>query len=75
MSEIVTLEDIAALRESVDIECKLARGAVGNGQLPRDVWETSSAFANSLDNAILLGLREQPDGIFDAGWHHQYRRS
>ena len=45
--EIRTISDIDLLRESVDLECKLATGPDGNGALPKDFWPTYSAFANS----------------------------
>ena len=31
MLEVSSLEDIAAMRESVDVECKLAQGRDGKG--------------------------------------------
>ena len=62
---IETLEDIAALRESVDIECKLAQGHDGKGAFPKDAWETYSAFANSNGGDIFLGLKEKQDGRFE----------
>jgi ATP-dependent DNA helicase RecG len=65
MLVIETLEDIAALRESVDIECKLAQGRDGKGALPNDVWETYSAFANTSGGDILLGLKEKKDRSFE----------
>ena len=58
MIEIASFEDIALLRESVDLEVKLARGADGKGTIPRDFWPTYSAFANTHGGVILLGLRE-----------------
>ena len=56
MLSIETLEDIAALRESVDIECKLALGKDGKGAFPKDAWETYSAFANSSGRATVYFL-------------------
>lgn len=58
MIEIATLADISHLRESVDLEVKLGRGADGKGAIPRDFWPTYSAFANTHGGVILLGLRE-----------------
>jgi len=53
-----TLDDLANLRESVEVECKLAAGADGKGRLPREFWPTYSAFANTRGGVIVLGLRE-----------------
>ncbi len=64
MLSIETLEDISALRESVDIECKLAQGRDGQGALPKDIWETVCAFANTQGGDIFLGLKEMDGGCF-----------
>ena len=65
MLEISTLEDIAALRESFDIECKLAQGRDSKGGLPKDIWETYSAFANAQGGDIFLGIKELKDQTFE----------
>lgn len=59
-----TLADVEALREAEEIECKLAQGRDGNGELPKSVWETYSAFANTSGGYIILGVEEQKDGSF-----------
>jgi hypothetical protein len=47
MIEIHTIADLELLRESVNLECKLAAGRDGKGALPEDFWPTYSAFANT----------------------------
>ncbi len=61
MMEIRTLEDIALLAESSDLECKKAAGRDGRGELPRDFWETYSAMANTDGGTVLLGIRQKGD--------------
>ncbi|MEW8460501.1 MAG: RNA-binding domain-containing protein, partial [Candidatus Thiodiazotropha endolucinida] len=65
MLEITTLEDIAALNESFEIECKLAQGRDGKGSLPKSFWETYSAFANTHGGDLFLGLKELKDKSFE----------
>ena len=51
------LPDLARYRENYRLEAKSARGG-----LPRSVWESYSAFANSAGGLILLGAEERSDG-------------
>lgn len=66
MIKITTIEDIASLNETFEVECKLAAGRDGMGELPKDFWETYSAFANSYGGYVFLGLKETK-GDFDVG--------
>lgn len=59
MIEIKTREDIATLSETVELECKLAAGKDGKGELPKDFWPTYSAFANTHGGVVLLGVKEK----------------
>ena len=58
-----SLEDLALLRETVELECKLAQGPNGQGEVPKDFWPTYSAMANAHGGVVLLGVREK-DGVF-----------
>jgi ATP-dependent DNA helicase RecG len=71
MIDITSLDDFALLRETVDLECKLAAGRDGRGAVPEDFWPTYSAFANTDGGLVVLGLREKQgsfsvEGIQDA---------
>ena len=46
------------LGESQDVEFKSAQGG-----LPKSLWETVSAFANTAGGTIILGIKEQDDGF------------
>ncbi|WP_299591302.1 RNA-binding domain-containing protein [uncultured Microbulbifer sp.] len=64
MIEISGPEDIAALKESSDVGCKLAKGRDGKGACPKGLWDTYSAFANTQDGDIFWGLEEDKHGKF-----------
>lgn len=63
MIDIQTIEDLSLLRESIDLECKAAQGADGQGEVPKDFWPTYSAMANAHGGVVLLGLTEK-SGVF-----------
>lgn len=54
--------DIYKLSENKELECKEASGG-----LPKDMWETYSAFANSNGGVILLGINEKKGEFYITG--------
>lgn len=63
MFDLRSLEDLSLLRESHELECKLAHGQSGQGEVPKDFWPTYSAMANAHGGVVLLGVREK-EGMF-----------
>lgn len=56
--------ELKVLAETAELECKLAAGRDGRGELPKDFWKTYSAFANTRGGVVLLGIKEKPKGTF-----------
>ncbi len=59
MIDIKSIADLELLRETVDLECKLALGRDGKGAIPQDFWPTYSSFANTQGGVVILGVRER----------------
>jgi predicted HTH transcriptional regulator len=58
----LSVEDLEALGESVDVEFKKAAGLNGTGEVPREFWLTYAAMANTEGGEIYLGVEEAKDG-------------
>lgn len=63
MLTLELLADIDELKETCDVECKLAGGRDGEGKVPDDFWPTYSAFANTKGGCIILGVRQRGDKL------------
>ena len=63
MMRIESLDDLRLLAESADLECKLAAGKEGRGALPKTLWESYSAMANSDGGTILLGVEQRGESF------------
>lgn len=55
------LNELKTYKEGNRLEAKRALGRDGQGELPRSVWETVSAFANTSGGVIVLGVTERKD--------------
>ena len=70
MIDLQSIADLALIKETVDLECKLAAGRDGKGALPEDFWPTYSAFANSEGGLVVLGVRERNETFSLVGIHN-----
>lgn len=57
--DIMLIKEIKNLKENNLIEFKNAKGG-----LPKSLWESYSAFANTNGGTIILGIEEQKNNIF-----------
>lgn len=58
---MIELAQLARYRENNRLEAKRAQGG-----LPHSLWETYSAFANTVGGALLLGVIETPEKYFQS---------
>ena len=61
----MNLSEFGQFKEGNRLEMKAAQGRDGSGALPRSVWETLSAFANTSGGVIVLGAEEPEPGVFN----------
>ncbi len=59
-----SLNNILEEHEDCEFEVKAAQGRNGRGEIPRSVWESYSAMANTVGGVILLGVEEDAAGIY-----------
>ena len=54
---ITSLEDLAILVETTDVECKAAQGKSGKGEISESIWATYSAMTNTNGGHITRGAK------------------
>ena len=57
-----SLDDLRSKHEDYDFEVKSAQGRDGKGEVPKSIWESYSAMANTEGGVILLGAEEDKAG-------------
>ncbi|MCK8515346.1 putative DNA binding domain-containing protein [Methylonatrum kenyense] len=62
MTEQLSLFEVLLRHEGFDTEYKSARGG-----MPKDLWETYSAFANTSGGVVYLGVKEGDEGAVTSG--------
>lgn len=59
----MTCEELTELRENYQFEAKSAQGQNGNGEIPKDLWESYSAMVNTDGGKISLFPKEIQDSL------------
>ena len=62
MEDLRIVDGLCLNREDIHFEAKEAHAGI-----PRDTWDTYSAFANTDGGTIVFGLREEPEGLKAVG--------
>jgi predicted HTH transcriptional regulator len=65
--DITSIHDLSLIRESHDLECKKALGKNHRGEIPKSLWESYSAFANTDGGYLILGVEERKEEFVALG--------
>ena len=63
MFDLHTLDDLNLLAETDELECKLAQGQDGKGEIPKDFWLTYSAMANARGGGTYFTMASKSGSI------------